>query len=167
MILHNPLVWLFAIVVIVIAGLSTKARASKRYNYRAIPIMSPTEVKFFRQLEEALPALWIFPQVGFSALLQPKATGKEYWQAWGHMAQKRVDFALYDREMKLLAVVELDDPSHDRRRESDRERDVMLEGVGIRVVRFDVRRWPKSDQIVDAMFPPGTADYKSRKASFG
>ena len=37
---------------------------------------------------------------------------------------------------KLLLVVEIDGDSHDRKKYYDRERDLMLERVGIKTVRF-------------------------------
>lgn len=130
-------------------------KRQKKYRYRSMAIMTATEEKFFRQLVSALPDVWIFPQVAFSALLKPRATGKEYWAAWGRMAQKRLDFALYDASMHLIAVIELDDPSHDGRATDDRQRDALLAQVGIRVLRFDVRRWPHSAAIHAAVFGGG------------
>jgi Zn-dependent protease len=149
--IHFPLLLAVALVALVL--MTWLAKRPKKYRYRGTPIMTATEERFFRQLTAALPNLWIFPQVAFTVLLQPKATGKEYWAAWGRMAQKRVDFALYDSGMNLIVVLELDGPSHDGRATEDRQRDALLQQVGIRVLRFDVRRWPRSKVIHAAVFP--------------
>ncbi|WP_321820823.1 MULTISPECIES: DUF2726 domain-containing protein [unclassified Burkholderia] len=116
-------------------------------------IMTAAELKFFRQLVATLPDVWVFPQVAFAAVLKPTTKGREYWRAFGKISQKRIDFVLYGYEMNLIAVIELDDSSHDRKTEDDRKRDALLKHAGIRTLRFDVRRWPSNEAIRSAVYP--------------
>ncbi|MBB6204310.1 DUF2726 domain-containing protein [Paraburkholderia fungorum] len=158
---------LLATIVIVVVLLIVAASLSKRLqskrgqinpkDFQRQAIMTATELKFFRQLVAILPDVWIFPQVAFAAVLKPSARGKEYWRAFGQIAQKRLDFVLYAHDMTLLAVVELDDATHDRKADADRQRDALFHHAGIRTLRFDVRRWPGEDEILTAVYPVAQA----------
>jgi len=56
------------------------------------------------------------------------------------------------RDMEVFAVVELDDRSHDARR--DAQRDKLLTSCGYRVIRFNSGRRPDPRQIQEAVFRP-------------
>jgi very-short-patch-repair endonuclease len=52
--------------------------------------------------------------------------------------------------MDVIAVVELDDRSHDTRKDS--QRDKVLKSCGYRVIRFSSNRRPDPRQIHEAIF---------------
>jgi hypothetical protein len=139
-------------VVLALAGLLLKRREP---NYRARPILTPNEREFFGRLTRALPDSYVFPQVAMSALIEPAARGKAYMSDFRRISQKRVDYAIYTHAMKLVAVVELDDRTHNSAR--DRRRDAMLLGAGIRTVRFQSRIRPDGAAIRAALFPASAA----------
>lgn len=127
-------------------------------------VLTDAEVKFFRQLQVVLTDELIFPQVAMSALIKPTGRGKQYWSSFGKISQKRVDFAIYRKDLSLVAVIELDDPSHDRRGDDDLQRDAYLRSAGVRTVRFDVRKWP-DDATIRGKLYPGTSQLPAMRAS--
>lgn len=105
---------------------------------QARSILTPAELAFFRVLSRALPA-----QAALSLKTRladivhcPNALWHEPFGR--RVAQKHVDFTVYDPATgKILAVIELDDRSHDSpaRRRRDQFLDQVLEYVGIPLVR--------------------------------
>jgi very-short-patch-repair endonuclease len=61
-------------------------------------------------------------------------------------AQKICDYVLLDRGLPV-AVIELDDSTHDSKRDKDSARDALLAGAGIPTVRFDSRAKPSAHGI--------------------
>ena len=118
--------------------------------YKAQPIMTPNEVEFFWRICEAVPTGYVFPQVAMSALIQPDAApGKRYMAAFGRIAQKRIDYAVYDAAMTLRAVIELDDRTHNAKQ--DALRDSYLASAGIATLRFQSKRKPSAAEIQTAL----------------
>jgi very-short-patch-repair endonuclease len=115
------------------------ASSGRLAKFRRKPLMTATELRFFALLNEALPEFYVFPQVGMGALLDAAS-----YRDRGRFSQKIVDFVVCQPGgMEVIAVVELDDRSHDRRRHRDRVRDSMVTAGGYRVVRWDCRMMPE------------------------
>jgi preprotein translocase subunit SecG len=148
-----PLLIVLAIIVIAVVGmfLMSRVKGGGMPSYRAQAIMTANEVEFFGRLIQALPACFVFPQVAMSALLSPALpTGhKMFRAAFGRISQKRVDFVIYDGQMTLLCVVELDDRTHNARK--DAERDGMLSGAGIKTIRWHSKKKPNLEEIAKAV----------------
>jgi len=119
----------------------------------ALPILTANEAEFFRRLRRALPDAYIFPQVGMSALIGPKSSGKKALADFRRISQKRVDVAIYTAALELVAIVELDDRTHDAKR--DATRDAYLQSAGIRTIRFQSRNKPDELKIRQAILSPG------------
>lgn len=114
--------------------------------YRPIAIMTPNELEFFRRISKAVPEAFVFPQVAMSALIAPSDTdGKKRMAAFRKISQKRVDWAIYTKDMTLVCIVELDDQTHNP--ENDALRDAMLDSAGIHTVRWDSRKKPPVGEI--------------------
>lgn len=105
--------------------------------YRARALLTPTEKDFFFQLRSAFPDELIFIQIAFSALIEPTTWSWRRQGDFGRISQKRCDFAVCSQDLALLAVVELDDGSHNL--EKDTHLDGLLSCTGIRTIRFDCR----------------------------
>ena len=94
-------------------------------------IISPFELKMFARLNEAFPAQHILTQVAFSALV----TSDQY-KIRAKFNRKVTDFVVVNPDMQVLAIIELDDPSHIGKEQQDAERDLMLTQAGYRVFRY-------------------------------
>jgi hypothetical protein len=111
---------------------------SRKPRYRRQPVMTANEREFYGRLVAACPDCQIWPQVPILALVRPDAkTGT------------RVDWVIA-RDMEVLVIVELDDRSHDPRK--DARRDQILRSCGYRVIRFASHRRPTPQQIREAVF---------------
>ncbi|WP_242098748.1 DUF2726 domain-containing protein [Sphingomonas sp. CROZ-RG-20F-R02-07] len=97
-------------------------------------------------IERVLPHARIYVQVSMGALLQPKAgLGRnEAMRTRNRFSQKIVDFVIEDRASgAVLALVELDDRSHDAPR--DRQRDAMTASAGYRTIRLPAGKLTTAD----------------------
>lgn len=155
-------VTLVVAIVCAIAGYAHMRRSSRLHEaegpeFKRTPILSGVETQLFRQLTAQLPDAWIFPQVSMAALIAPTVKKKQdreaFWLALNKIVQKRVDFAVYAPNLTLIAVIELDDSSHDKasQKEKDAARDALLASAGVPVIRFDVRQWPDNATLKSAL----------------
>jgi len=116
------------------------------FNYRAKSIMTRNEMEFFQRLRRANPDGYVFPQVAFSALLEPAVKHKRnWWMAFKYLAHKRVDYAIYNDRLQLLCIVELDDRTHNLKK--DAQRDAAFASAGIVTLRWQASNKPDEAQI--------------------
>lgn len=115
---------------------------SKPLDIRKSYLMTNHEKTMFGELRQSVPECNIFVQVSFSAILwsPSQATRNKY-------NRKIIDFVITDQNFNILAVIELDDKSHDtqEQQEKDQERDNILKTAGYKVLRY--RYMPPKDQL--------------------
>lgn len=137
------IVGVFAVVFILVAIAKVTPRTPR---VRTTPLLTERERAARSIIENVLPHARIYVQVSMGALLQ---TGRAYnrsatLSARNRFSQKIVDFVIEDRASgKILALVELDDRSHNPL--SDRLRDVMTASAGYRTIRLPARRVNHAD----------------------
>jgi hypothetical protein len=123
--------------------------------FKAKPLLTANEVEFLARLETAVPELRFCPQVAMGALLDPavpRSNGKAYYRLRGMFSQKIVDFVAQARsDGAIVAIIELDDRTHDTAKDS--KRDVMLASAGYRVVRWNSKSKPDAATIRAALSP--------------
>lgn len=111
--------------------------AGVQLEYKARPILTAAESRFFRWLVGILPSQFaVFPQVGLAAIVKNTAPA-----GWPKISQKRLDFVVVRCDtLQPVLVIELDDASHNREcaRKSDSEKDAILQSAGYKVVRVPV-----------------------------
>jgi hypothetical protein len=124
---------------------------SRKPRYRRQSVMTANEREFYQRLLFAFPDCEIWPQVPILALVRPDAKegSRAFWLAFRRISNTRVDWVLA-RDTEVLAIIELDDRSHDARK--DAQRDQVLKSCGYRVVRFTSNRRPDPQQLQDAVF---------------
>lgn len=124
---------------------------TRKLRYRRHTIMTENEWEFYRRLLAACPDCQIWPQVPILALVRPDAKegSRAFWAAFRKISNTRVDWVIM-RDREVLAVVELDDRSHDARKDAQRDR--ILKSCGYRVLRFQSNRRPDPRQIQEAVF---------------
>ena len=100
-------------------------------DYYARRVITPFEQKMFLRLNEAFPQHHILAQVAFSALI----TSQQY-KLRAKFNRKVTDFVILDMQMQVIAIIELDDPSHIGKEKEDAMRDKMLTQAGYKVSRY-------------------------------
>lgn len=123
--------------------------ARQKDRYAARRLLTRNEEEFFGRLVKALPDHYIFPQVAFRAFLQPtaKSGDKAYARQLGRIGAKHCDFLICNRELDILAIIELDDRTHIA--EKDQARDEMTGSAGYTTIRYESRCRPAIAEIRD------------------
>lgn len=148
--------WLLVVVVIVVvAALLVVAKAKKGAGtsdvpwpfYAKKPLSSPEQVLYFR-LCKALPEHIVLAQVGLSRILGVKK-GNNFGEWFNRINRMSADFVLCSKDSTIVAVIELDDASHEKadRQAADAKKDKALTSAGIRVVRWNVKSIPDETAI--------------------
>jgi len=120
------------------------------------PLSQPEQVLYFR-LIQALPEHIILAQVQLSRLLGVKKGNNH--QAWSNRINRMsADFVVCNKDLSIVAVIELDDATHQRedRQAADAKKDKALASAGVRIVRWQAKSIPDIAAI-QATFMPNTA----------
>ena len=145
---------LFAILLCVslIRMVVTGARAARMSSPAGLPyrlrssLLTPTELSFFHVLRDALPEYTICPMVRVADIVNPTTTR---YADLNRITAKHADFVVCDsKSLSPLAVVELDDTSHERedRQKRDAFVDAVYGKVGLTVVHIrPARAYEASD----------------------
>lgn len=115
---------------------STKNHSPIKPSY----IMTAHEKTMFGEIMQAVPECFIFPQVSLGAILRTSSQATR-----NKFNRKIADFVITDRAFNILAIIELDDKSHDGKEQKDAERDAMLKEAGYKVLRYRVM--PNKQQL--------------------
>lgn len=97
---------------------------------RKAPV-SEREQGMYARLCRTFPDQVVLCQVAFSALLTSKQRATR-----NHFDRKVADFVLCSKAFVVLAVIELDDKTHQGKEAADSARDGWLKRAGYRVVRY-------------------------------
>jgi len=117
---------LFLIFVLLILWLFRK-KPPLKYK-RVNNIFTASEKRFYRVLQEVVGDRYvIFAKVRVADVLLPISTkDRSRWRsAFNKVACKHFDYVLCDHDLRILAAIELDDPSHNKK--DRQERDIFLE----------------------------------------
>ena len=115
-------------------------------------LMTKREQQLYWRLVETLPNCVIMSQVSIMGILNIK---KEYYRnssKWTNQVNRlRLDFVVCRKDTYPLAVIELDDSSHDNERQQARDdkKDKALTDAGIKIIRW--REIPDSQTIKTAL----------------
>lgn len=123
-----------AVIVVAIGAALAGAGAPK---VRARPLLTDRERAALAIIERILPHARIYVQVSMGALLQPaRGTSKRnYMNVRNRFSQKMVDFVAEDRASgAILALIELDDRSHNPIKDIMRDR--MTASAGYHTIRL-------------------------------
>jgi hypothetical protein len=125
--------------------------------YYAVKPLTSAEQAFFRLLENSLPGYVILAQVDVKRIVRTKRSKSH--QHFNRVAQLSLDYVICRRDFSVVAAVELDDPSHDRQRQKtrDEKKDAVMKAINVRLVRFDVRRYPSEMDVRKQLL--GEKDY--------
>jgi hypothetical protein len=138
---RNLIILLVLVAFVALFAAAFGRRSKAGYSFTDCPLMSASEIRFYRVLQMAVPNELVFPQVGMAALVRPRYAGADsrFVPAFRTISQKRIDFVVCNRDsMEVRCLVELDDSSHDARR--DQVRDAITAQAGYRTVRVRAGR---------------------------
>lgn len=108
-----------------------------RLKVRPQPLMTQPERRVCALIERALPGTRVHAQVSMGALMNPaKGLSKsDWWTTFNKFSSKRVDFVVEDPASgQIIVLIELDDRSHSRR--NDQDRDALTRRAGYTTVRL-------------------------------
>ena len=123
-------------------------RQLSRLKVRPKPLMTPAERRVCLMIERAMPGARVHSQVSMGAIMNPaKGLSKsEWWTTFNKFSSKRVDFVVEDPHSgRIILLVELDDRSHDRR--SDTDRDALTRHAGYTTVRLPAGERPTQTSV--------------------
>ena len=116
--------------------------------YYARKLLSSPEQVLYHRLVKALPEYEIFAQVQLSRILGIKKGAPN--RTWlNRIDRLSADFVICRKDSSVIAVVELDDASHDRpaRKVTDAKKDQALGAARIPVIRWRARDLPDISTI--------------------
>ncbi|WP_109440606.1 DUF2726 domain-containing protein [Acinetobacter haemolyticus] len=102
-----------------------------KQEFFARPVITNFESQMFLRLQQAFPRHHILAQVAFSALIT-----SDHYKIRSRFNRKVTDFVILDKDMQVIAIIELDDPSHIGKEVEDKKRDDMLQQAGYFVQRY-------------------------------
>jgi len=110
--------------------------------YAKRPLSKPEQILYFR-LMEALPEYVVLAQVQLSRFLG--VTKGHSYQSWiNRINRMSADFVVCNKDFSVLAVIELDDSSHQRadRKVADDKKERALASANILITRWNVNSIP-------------------------
>ena len=105
-------------------------------------LMTKAEMNFYFQLIKVVPAqTHLFTKVRIADVIdvRPSIKGNTRIKHFREIAAKHLDFVLVDREMKILAAIELNDKSHDKKERKERDKFVRMALQSAKVPFFEIR----------------------------
>jgi hypothetical protein len=156
---HLPAAIWILVPLLALFGMLAARRGSGSMPYRIGPaLLSPPELAFYRRLRQLVePRALVFAKVRIADILavDQRVSGKARIVALNRIAAKHCDFAIVDPEdARPLAVLELDDASHQRR--SVRQRDALVDAAfgaaGLRLIRVPLKAPPADEALVAQIF---------------
>lgn len=121
---------------------------AEKWPFLARSLLTDSEKIFHATLKDALPEYVIYVQVPLSQMLRVERGHDEH--AWNNRINRMsVDFVVSDEFTRIIAAIELDDPSHDnpKRQADDAKKDKALQSAGIRVLRWRVECMPDRELV--------------------
>lgn len=133
-----------AIIGLVLFSLWSKRAADQ---FKPKRLLTKNEEEFFGRILCGLPDFHVFPQVAIRAFVRPGAAAgnKSYYRQLGRIGAKHCDFLVCNKQLDIVAIIELDDRTHDQ--EKDAARDAMTHSAGYHTLRYETRQKPTAPQI--------------------
>jgi len=129
-----------------------RLRSNTKYSpkhYQTVPLLTDHEKPFFWRLQEAVGKNYVVaPQVVFGAFLAVRSLPwVDKTTARNAVQHNRGDFIVCNDQFEVVAVVELDDSSHNSKAQKykDKRRDELMKAVGVKAIRY--RQIPEVSKI--------------------
>ena len=117
-----------------------RARNALPLKFKNKRMLTANEKEFFLRLKEALPNHHVMAQVAMASLVDVENWGSEshpgYWARRAKFDKLIIDFVVLSDSLEVVTLIELDDCSHDSKKEKDRDRDDMVAAAGYPTIRY-------------------------------
>lgn len=112
------------------------------------PLLTATELKFSRLLDEAIPTFRVMYQVALDQTIKIKDHPGSM-KIWNKLNRLTFDFVLIDKDSNVVAVIELDDKSHFGAAsiKRDQKKDELIKFLGKPLLRFQASNMPSVDEL--------------------
>lgn len=126
------------LIVVLIIVLWTRNR---QHGYvRRNALLTPTEQRSYRRFEQAVNRFGyrLFAQVRIADLVQVKGSkGRAWWRKFVKISSKHVDFVVTNADFVIVAAIEVDDRSHERKERVERDQfvDQVFHESGLPLIR--------------------------------
>lgn len=148
--MQNWLLPIAAVIIIAAIGTLTNQKKKAPINdespenfkgaYKKIDILTKNEYAQYKSILPIAQALGLttFTKVRLADLIEPTSNGQKWKSNFARIRSKHCDFVLCDSLMNTIAVIEIDDASHERKDRIKRDDFVnfILEDCGIKVLRY-------------------------------
>lgn len=116
---------------------------------KAKKLLTERERSLYENLQNLYPDHKLFVQVALSQLIDVPTNHPDRHSVRNRFSQLVADFVLCRKDLSVVAVIELDDPSHQRpdRQYADARKNKALADAGIRLVRIPAGRLPLDDAL--------------------
>ena len=147
--MNNTLLIVAFVVFVLLAAIALFGRQHEtRASLERRAFLTPAELNLLTILRRHFPHHHVNCQVSMGALLKPTRglDRKASRAARNRISQKVVDFVVIDPETgHVETIIELDDASHDARKDADRDR--LLSQGHYRIVRIPSKPQPTPDNV--------------------
>lgn len=151
------LLLVFAVVTAVLRRFSrsTDRSAEDAWPVYARRVLSQPEQILYQRLIRAFPQYVILAQVSLPAFLGVKK-GQNFATWYNRFNRLYADFVVCEKDFRVVAVLELDDRSHDnpRRQEADARKAAALDAAGIPLHRVNVDPMPNEEDLLQMLPGP-------------
>ena len=155
----NTVLLVLAIVVVLLVAVVMKAKSAAglddgKWPFIAKKPLTNVEQILYWRLLKALPDHIVLAQVGLSQLL--RVTDTKNFHAWNNrIDRKSADFVVCQKDASIVAVIELDDATHQRkkRKDADATKDKALSDAGLRIIRWQAKTMPDEAAIRREILP--------------
>lgn len=107
--------------------------------YQKRYILTRNEWQEYKKLKTyaAEKGLQICPKVRVGDIIEPRKDRKDYMTLFNKIKAKHIDFVICDQNLRIRAILEIDDNSHNSQTRKDRDffLDTILKSVGYKVIR--------------------------------
>ncbi len=121
---------------------------------------------FFKRLQKALPNCHIFPQISLLSIIEAHLENEKKRQAIEEkLFDHQIDFAIFNKDLELLYVVELEDESQAKNEADEFSTRHLLESAGIKSIRWSRSALPSFEQILRIVAPFSELDAPKAQTS--
>ena len=149
---------ILAVIGMVLKNQKSTERGDEKWPYYAKkPLSTPEQILYFR-LVKALPDHIVLGQVQLSRFLGVKK-GENVMQWNNRINRMSVDFLVCTKDASVVAAIELDDKSHERKDRvmADAKKDKVLNAANVKIIRWNVKNMPDENQIKQNFMPASIA----------